>query len=67
MNGFQLTGQVAQTVKGPGRAVATRLAVMLTGRNREEVAKAVCFLASGASSDMTGSTIIVDGGLARGV
>ena len=32
----------------------------------EEFAKVVCFLASGASSYMTGSTITVDGGMIRG-
>jgi len=32
----------------------------------EEFAKVVCFLASGASSYVTGSTIMVDGGMVRG-
>ncbi len=32
----------------------------------EEFAKVVCFLASGASSYMTGSTVTVDGGMIRG-
>jgi 3-oxoacyl-[acyl-carrier protein] reductase len=32
----------------------------------EEFARVVCFLASGASSYVTGSTILVDGGLVRG-
>lgn len=31
-----------------------------------EFAKVVCFLASGASSCVTGSTIMVDGGMVRG-
>lgn len=45
----------------------TRQAIPL-GRygNPEEFARVVCFLASGASSYVTGSTILVDGGQTRG-
>ena len=32
----------------------------------EEFAKVVCFLASGASSYVTGSTLMVDGGMVKG-
>ena len=34
--------------------------------NTEEFAKVVCFLASGASSYVTGSTLMVDGGMVKG-
>ena len=32
----------------------------------EEFARVVCFLASGASSYVTGSTLMVDGGMVKG-
>jgi 3-oxoacyl-[acyl-carrier protein] reductase len=32
----------------------------------EEFAKVVCFLASGAGSYVTGSTLMVDGGMVKG-